>query len=756
MPQRVKSHRNENASQREFESLIDPFFVPSWNQKDYGIDATVELASFNDDKGTAVPEGKNFHIQLKSIEKIALKSGQISYSVDVEKINYWYGCNLPVMFVLYDVSSNTFYFLWIDDSLISYLDQVNAKWATQTTITIKIPTANVITKSTLEDIRTYVRKWRNSIPQKLTAGKYFSLRDQSLKLLVEYDDCVKHFGFTSVEETIKQIKNEINLSLYRLTITGLSRAGKSSLINALLNKNISPVGFFPTTGVPIQIIPGASDVVTIYFENSAKLSEPFNEDIIRAYASQDENPDNKKKVQLISISIRNQNLERGVSIFDVPGLDDPNDKIFDYTVATVRKANAIVYVIDVSPAENGGFLFSRTHKRNLNEFRSLDKVFLVFNKADAVSKEKLELVKTKVKDDLKTLMLEECVGERVFYISTKKQHVDYDSIEQLNVSLWNFILNENRHGLFKLGSLAELLLESVKNCAGILNVMLLDNEKRQVLEKQIGEVQGKIPQLSSSVTYKIKTGKKLLFQSIELKRGEMLKKIEHELRSIPINSSLPKSPILKKRLVEEKTLILEAANAEYAQQIHELKNHIDEWVEDNLKQIRELLTHNNAQKTIDFVEIYSLEMPSADYSSTVRMAFGGLIFGALFAPAYVITTTFIGLIGDLFISEERRRSNQIKKTMEVTDDKTKTSMEKMRLAYGELYTEHLQVLERYVRAKLDFYFDDLNSQLRDIRLKKSLTVEEVDAQKRSLANLDNLEHSINELRISIQALLHID
>src|SRR5260221_14164397 len=108
-PQRNAAHRKEDKSKRAFEELIDPFFVPGWNARDYGIDSVVEITTKTDILGNADLESKCFLVQLKSTEKIVLSRNSISFSLPVKKIIYWYNYNLPVLFVLYDIKVKAFY-----------------------------------------------------------------------------------------------------------------------------------------------------------------------------------------------------------------------------------------------------------------------------------------------------------------------------------------------------------------------------------------------------------------------------------------------------------------------------------------------------------------------------------------------------------------------------------------------------------------------------------------------------------------------
>src|SRR5690606_33461782 len=110
-------------------------------------------------------------------------------------------------------------------------------------------------------------------------------------------------------------------------ITGLSRVGKSSLINAMLRRQgVSPTGIYQTTGVPIQIAPSEEDRVVITYHDGREQFEKFSPKVIAQYASQSLNEDNFKNVKIVNIGLANVLLAKGISLYDIPGLDDPSDE----------------------------------------------------------------------------------------------------------------------------------------------------------------------------------------------------------------------------------------------------------------------------------------------------------------------------------------------------------------------------------------------------------------------------------------------
>jgi len=756
-PIRGSSDRKKSKSEREFEDLIDPYFIHGWNKNDYGIDTIVEITTNNSNIEDDIElESKCFLVQLKSTKTISASNGNISFRVLTNKIHYWYKFNLPVALILYGIEEKKFYYIWIDDLLITQLEHSNPNWSKQKSITLIIPITNTLTKSTVIKLKDYVHVWKILARRTLKPGKYFELRRQGFDFLNEFKNLIQPFAFSSITETIKSLEVEIDQSIYRIAITGPSRVGKSSLINALLKKTVSPVGFWQTTGVPIQIIPDSEESVIVYFKDGKSLKGRLSIDFIAQYASQSKglNEDNIKQVRLISISIKNQNLERGVSIFDIPGLDDASDEVLEYTWQTIQKVNAIIYVIDASPAQNGGFIFRNEFKKHLIQFtQSQDKVFLVFNKTDFLSKNILAELKEKVRNDLIKYNLIERLNNKIFYVSAPNNTPDIDNVEQLNDCIWDFILNENKFGIAKLSFLNQELFQCTKSLIEILKVRLIDNEKRKLLETSISAVKNKIPILDKAYKEKLYGCADVLSKSISLRTNSIMANFEKWLKNIPLNQELPNNKQIKKYLNDSFNQSIEHTNKEYEAKINNIKIFIDQWIEENLKQVREILSENPPNKRVDFSpEIESIQYPEISISSAWGMGIVGLAAGFLFNPWVGLFGGLTAFFANLIASAESRRLKKIDKIIETVKDKSHLATKKINVAFLEVIREHSTIISKYVNSKLNFYFADLQKQLSF--LDSPLSNSEREAYQHVFNEIDGLQNRIRDFEAELKSFFY--
>lgn len=224
----------------------------------------------------------------------------------------------------------------------------------------------------------------------LAPGEYVRLQEKGRHAIEKLAALAKPLGFTSVASHAAEILKMLEQDLYRVAITGRSRAGKSTLINALIQRAICPVERVITTAIPIIIGPGTTEGACVTFEGNARpplhLDGPITSDMIAPYADQRYNHDNAKNVERIEISLGHGVLDLGVEYVDIPGFDDPSGKIWSAANEAIRAAHALVLVLDVSTYDSGGFALDRATRDVLQA--ALERgspVLVVCNKADKLA-----------------------------------------------------------------------------------------------------------------------------------------------------------------------------------------------------------------------------------------------------------------------------------------------------------------------------------------------------------------------------------
>lgn len=752
LPVRDSAHRKEDISKRAFEEIIDPYFVQGWSTKDYGIDTIVDITTAADAAGNAQLESKCFLVQLKSTQKASLRNSRISFAVPVKKIGFWKAYNLPVLFVLYDIDRKIFYTEWIDNDLLHRLNSENANWSNQQTVRLQIPESQQLNKKNLDNIRDYVIRWKIPSRRVLPHGKYFGLQSEAISFLKDFKKLSSPFDFQLINEDIKKLETDIHQSIYKIAVTGQSRVGKSSLVNKLLKKEVSPTGFFQTTGVPIQVIPGESDSINLYFRNGKKQRLDFSLGRITEFASQEFNEDNIKGVQLISVSTRNEDLESGISLFDIPGLDDPDEDIQQYTWTTIHAVNAVIYVIDASPFGDGGYIFKSDYRKNIDSFsRSKDKVFLVFNKTDRLTSPVIQKLKERVNEDITKYKLNDIVGDKIYYLSTKKDVAKskLDTIEQLRNDIWDYILAQNKSGIIKLSLQNQELFKSSKAVCEILNSRLLDSRKREQLENMMSTIKSKLPNFARDFGQREISSRAHLTKSLENQQHAALLSFETRLKNVPVDETLPASPQLRREIIASLNATIVQTNKEYIREVNELKNFIDRWIEDNLQQLKEMLSSKGQPKVIDFTEVESFETPQIDFSSAWGMGFIGMAAALAVAPAFAFAAGLIGFFGNLFTTAESRRYKHISRVMDASKEKYAVSFKKIRTAYEELMDDNMVYFKNYIDHKIRFYFNDIESQL--AKFKNPVTAKERKQYEEAFKKIENFQERLSHFDAELRS-----
>ncbi len=139
-----------------------------------------------------------------------------------------------------------------------------------------------------------------------------------LELLIKIERIVTERGLVEFRSTIASITGRLEDQSLEIAVFGRVSSGKSSLLNAILGEEILPVGVTPITAVPTHLRYHQTPSLTVWYaERSAETM-----DIVRLaeFASERENPNNKKRVARMVVHLPSARLREGVTLVDTPGL----------------------------------------------------------------------------------------------------------------------------------------------------------------------------------------------------------------------------------------------------------------------------------------------------------------------------------------------------------------------------------------------------------------------------------------------------
>ena len=132
-----------------------------------------------------------------------------------------------------------------------------------------------------------------------------------------------------------------------VTVWGHYSAGKSKLINNLLERDILPVQSRETTAALTYIRYGEEEGCTFIYEDGTARS--YQVDALKSAFQNTTQFDNMEKIDHIEVSIKDSLLQSGLVLVDTPGVNTIIQKHQDLAVDAIEQSGRILYVLGNSP-----------------------------------------------------------------------------------------------------------------------------------------------------------------------------------------------------------------------------------------------------------------------------------------------------------------------------------------------------------------------------------------------------------------------
>jgi GTP-binding protein EngB required for normal cell division len=169
-------------------------------------------------------------------------------------------------------------------------------------------------------------------------------KSNDTQLLSKIEEIVTDRGLVEFRTTITSILDRAEDKTFEIAIFGRVSSGKSSLLNAILETEVLPVGVTPITAVPTRITYGEKPSMRVSFaEGPAKTMEVTR---LPEFATEQQNPGNGKRVARIAVTLPAAGLHDGVSFVDTPGLGSLATSGAAETLAYLPKCDLGVVLID--------------------------------------------------------------------------------------------------------------------------------------------------------------------------------------------------------------------------------------------------------------------------------------------------------------------------------------------------------------------------------------------------------------------------
>lgn len=165
-----------------------------------------------------------------------------------------------------------------------------------------------------------------------------------LRTLANIEQVVAAHGLVEFRGTIASILDRAEDKSFEIAVFGRVSSGKSSLLNAMLDTDILPVGVTPVTAVPSRITFGDTPAMQVSFTDSP----PQTFDIARLgeFATEQQNPGNAKHVTRIVVTLPSPCLRDGITFVDTPGLGSLATRGAAETLAYLPRCDLGVVLVD--------------------------------------------------------------------------------------------------------------------------------------------------------------------------------------------------------------------------------------------------------------------------------------------------------------------------------------------------------------------------------------------------------------------------
>lgn len=370
---------------------------------------------------------------------------------------------------------------------------------------------------------------------------------------------------------LKLLKKAIDEDVFRLLVVGEFSRGKSTLVNALLGKNILPADPNPTT-VMLNVIHDGNDDAAYFIHYKDNTVKEVTCDGFKAMVAKEPSPDKSQKdsiqelyadatrnaiIDYAEIVVKNDFGKLGIDIVDTPGMNDINTVREEITLNYIPKADAAIIVCSaLEPLSRSEFKFIKDQleaNQITNLFVAVNYCDLLKNEADRkrifnhfkeglnqiISPDRIKLVSAKKALKYKRQL----AGETFKKTVSTYEESGFDSFE--SDILEHLAVERGTIKLQRFSSILTGILDDISNSTLEMRkqAVMLSREK---LEEQILEIKNKTKELERR--YK----RELEVVSVELlkKQSDYAKEYEKCLRSMA-NAAMDKVDAYRGNDMEE-------------------------------------------------------------------------------------------------------------------------------------------------------------------------------------------------------------
>jgi len=215
---------------------------------------------------------------------------------------------------------------------------------------------------------------------------YTRNKQQVATLVRAAKQALHDMGLANREDACQELLVRLAEDRFNLVVVGQFKRGKSSLMNAVIGRDLLPTGLLPLTSAITTLCYGPKERVILRRKGWSLQSEiPVEE--LAEYVTERGNPGNEKGLIEARVELPLPLLRGGLYFVDTPGIGSARQENTATTYEFLPQADAIVFVTSVEAP------LSQAEERFLNDVsQHVRKLFIVVNKVDLVAAQEREQV----------------------------------------------------------------------------------------------------------------------------------------------------------------------------------------------------------------------------------------------------------------------------------------------------------------------------------------------------------------------------
>lgn len=153
-------------------------------------------------------------------------------------------------------------------------------------------------------------------------------------------------GRKEAEDQCKELMVKLAEDRFTLAVLGQFKRGKSSLMNAIIGKELLPTGVLPLTSAITVLKYGPSEQLIINREGGLyPVKHPVSS--LSQFVTEKGNPNNEKKVKTATLEIPEPFLRYGIEFVDTPGVGSAITANTETTYRFLPECDAVLFVTGV-------------------------------------------------------------------------------------------------------------------------------------------------------------------------------------------------------------------------------------------------------------------------------------------------------------------------------------------------------------------------------------------------------------------------